>query len=237
MCSVTCGDVVCDVRGYDIPVLTDGDIPSQTLAQFYIDPKCVQTTTPAAMGAARAVRILVRDSTRLYESMLMSGTHIQEWQFTAYLRFTHMVQTRILLTDYNCEQAFRQEARNRHNAFGSPLKPRRAAILRPNTHSSIIHGSIRPPSPGPTPKTNLSSASSTKIQPSKSSHWFICPCCAVANDHFSPACPSQVKGPKKVPQYIKDTTMSAIKSAPISESARANLLRMATATYAKLDKQ
>ena len=60
--------------------------------------------------SAKVVRILLRDLTRMYESLQWAKESAKTWPFVAYLRFTHMIQTRTLLTGFNCEQAFLSEA-------------------------------------------------------------------------------------------------------------------------------
>ena len=88
---------------------------------------------------------------------------------------------------------------------------------------------------------NLSSSPSTssKSTPSNTSapNWKICPCCAQVNDHLSTACPSQASGPSRVPESTRTAVKAVISVAPISATTRDNLLRMATALWAKIDRQ
>lgn len=146
----------------------------------------------------------------------------------AYLRWTHMVQSRVLLTGYNAETAFMSEAKKR------TLSPQATTY---STNSSIIHGASRR-HPRPTTQSN----SKTTLSPPQSknntsSHWFICPYCCKVNDHFSPSCPTQLNGPKPISESTKSATFAAISSAPIPQSAKTNLIRMATSVYTKLDKK
>ena len=177
--------------------------------------------------AAEAIRTLLRDLTRTYESLQWAKESAKTWPFIAFLRFTHMIQSRTLLTGFNCEQAFLSEARNR---------------CRSQRSNSSIHSNASHTSPlihAPSKITNNppgTTSTQDSYKDSKASHWFICPCCGSQNDHFSPNCPSQAKGRKPIPKYIQEATKLAINGAPITTSARNNLLRMATALYAKLEK-
>ena len=176
--------------------------------------------------AAEAVRSLVRDLTRLYESLQWSSEPTDVWSFVAYLRFHHMVLLRELYTGFNSEQAFLSEARNRCQTAKYQLRQ----------HQSNLSPLIHPPSKTASNTPKSSTSHSPENNQNRSSHWFVCPCCGVQNDHFSPTCPSQSQGPKPIPKYIQDSTKNAINTAPISASARANLLRMASSLYAKLEK-
>ena len=153
----------------------------------------------------------------------------------AYLRWTHMVQSRILMIGCNAEQAFILEAKRRNRTSPSHTSTKNFT-MKQSPH--IIHGSSRKNtshSPQPT-SSSANSKHSSPLSSNTSSHWFICPCCGIVNDHFSPACPTQASGPKPIPQSIRTATTSAINAAPISQSAKANLTRMASSLYAKLDR-
>ena len=210
------------IKPKHLPTLRLLDFPTFLSLMFRAIDMASNQNSIVGDRAAKAVRILLRDLTRLYESLQWAKEKADTWCWTAFLRWTHMVQTRTLLTGFNAEQAFLTEARNRClGAIKSTRTPIHASSL---IHASSKHASLNPENP-----TNSKS-------PSNSSHWFICPCCGSQNDHFSPNCPSQSKGPKAVPKYVQEATKLAINNAPITTSARNNLLRMASALYAKLDK-
>ena len=180
--------------------------------------------------AAEAVRTLIRDLTRQYESLTWTNEPPQIWMYNAYLRFTHMIQSRKLLIGFNSEQAFLAEAKSRcaaHHHHGHN-DHKHSSLKNPIIHNSCKHIDL---------DNSNKHSYNTKKPTSYHSHWFICPCCAIANDHFSPSCPSQANGPSPIPKYIQDTTINAINAAPISQTAKTNLLRMASALYAKLDKK
>ena len=67
------------------------------------------------------------------------------------------------------------------------------------------------------------------------SHWFICPCCAAVNDHFSPTCPTQAKGSAAIPKATITHTKQLINAAPISQTVKTNLLRMTDNLVNKLN--
>ena len=181
--------------------------------------------TTASLAAAEAIQVLVRELTRQYESLQWSQEDLAVWNHTAYLRYTHMVQTRILLTGYNAEAAFLTEAKKRSQ--NSPP-------VTPASNSNIIHGASRRQNKHNN-KENISPTPAIQTKSQSSSHWFICPCCSKINDHFAPLCPTQINGPKPVPEAIKASTFAAINAAPIPQSAKANLTRMATSVYTKYD--
>ena len=208
------------------------DFPTFLSLMFRAIDMTQRENSQAATQAATAVRTLLRDLTRQYESLQWSSEPSATWMFNAYLRWTHMVLTRVLLIGFNSEQAFLSEARNRvTNSNHASRLPNHS--LTPNT-SPLIHS---PNKNSQSPITSKSAGSTNPSSPpTKSSHWFICPCCGVPNDHFSPACPTQADGPKPIPKYVQESTRASIDKAPITQSARSNLLRMATSLYAKLDK-
>ena len=208
------------------------DFPTFLSLMFRAIDMTQRETSQAAKQAATAVRTLLRDLTRQYESLQWSSEPSAVWQFNAYLRWTHMVLTRVLLIGFNCEHAFLSEAKNRVNN---------------SNHQSRFSNLSLSPNPGPLIHSPSKSSNSntanralnrtdTPTPAQKSSHWFICPCCGVPNDHFSPACPTQADGPKPIPKFLQDSTRASIEKAPITQQARSNLLRMATSLYAKLDK-
>ena len=183
---------------------------------FRASDMTTSTSTPAATQARQAINTLVRNLTRLYESMNIANEDPELWKLSANLIWTHMIQTRTLMTGFNAELAFVSEARLR---------------LRSSTPS---HASLGTTSSSP-------SASGTSAHPAKShspmkSHWFICPCCATPNDHFSPSCPSQSEGPTPIPKATRIVTRTAINNADIPQTAKTDLLRMAASLYAKLDR-
>ena len=67
-------------------------------------------------------------------------------------------------------------------------------------------------------------------------NWKICPCCGLVNDHISTACPTQANGASKTPQYTKAAVKAAIGAAPITATAKENLLKMCTALWAKIER-
>ena len=190
----------------------------------------------AGTAAAAAIQTLIRELTRQYESMQWAQEEAEVWMMIAYLRWTHMVQSRTLMIGCNAEQAFILEAKRRNRSSSSQPYSRNFT-MKQSPH--IIHGSSHKKltnSPqhasSPTQHSNRSSPQSS----TNTSHWFICPCCGVVNDHFSPACPTQASGPKPIPHNIRTATTAAINAAPISQSAKANLSRMTSSLYAKLDR-
>ena len=207
-----------------LPTLKLLDFPTFLSLMFRAIDMALRLGSSEGNAAANAVRTLIRDLTRQYESLSWSKAPDQLWMYNAYLRWTHMIQTRILFIGFNSEQAFLTEARNRCSMHPtlSPHTPR----------TNLIHTTSKTPQNNTNNNTTISQHNTQKL----SSHWFICPCCATPNDHFSPACPSQAKGAKPIPKYIQDATMNAIKSAPITQAARTNLIRMASSLYAKHDK-
>ena len=215
------------IRPKHLPTLRLLDFPTFLSLMFRAIDMAVSQNSLIADRAAQAVRTLIRDVTRLYESLQWAKEPTNTWPFVAFLRFTHMIQSRVLLTGFNCEQAFLAEARNRCRA---------EKIQSPHHSNSmyttpLIHAPSKVNNNPPNSSSNLNANNTNK-----NSHWFICPCCGAQNDHFSPNCPSQANGPKPIPKYMQEATKNAINKAPITTAARTNLLRMATALYAKLDK-
>ena len=214
------------IKPRHLPTLRLLDFPTFLSLMFRAIDMTGRQPSETADKAAAALRTLIRDLTRQYESLKWSNEPDETWAYIAYLRWTHMILTRILCTGFNCEQAFLSEARNRRG--NSNPRKRHSTLSSALPTSSLIHASSR----------NSPPEVSTQNQSiHKSSHWFICPCCATANDHFSPTCPSQASGPKPIPKYIQESTKTAINAAQISSSAKSNLLRMASALYSKLEKK
>lgn len=174
-------------------------------------------SSPAATKANTAIQILVRDLTRQYESFAAAGEPPELWLHNAYLRWTHTVQTRILMTGFSAEMAFEKEARLRIR--NSPSPSRRLTLGSPTP----AHATAR--------TQNHSSSSRTS-----SAYWFICPCCAKVNDHFSPSCPTQTEGPSPVSEKVRKVTKTAINNADIPDSAKTELRRMCASLYAKIDR-
>ena len=214
------------IKPRHLPTLRLLDFPTFLSLMFRAIDMATRQPSPTATRASLAVRTLIRDLTRQYESLKWANEPDAIWSYTAYLRWTHMIQTRTLCTGFNCEQAFVTEARNRSRNTDHRIHSPHST---PHGTSPLIHASSK--------NHNHKLAESTVQSHRNVSHWFICPCCAVANDHFSPTCPTQAQGPKPIPKFVQDSTKNAINSAQISQSAKANLLRMASALYAKLDKK
>ena len=215
------------IKPRHLPTLRLLDFPTFLSLMFRAIDMATKQNSIVADRAAKAVRVLLRDLTRLYESLKWANEPQETWWWVAFLRWTHMIQTRELLTGFNAEQAFLVEARNRRQG------PKRYPHSQSNSTSAttLIHASNRATS------SSTSSGPLSNPKPTSNfSHWFICPCCGSQNDHFSPNCPSQAKGPKPIPKYIQEATRKSINDAPITTAARNNLIRMASALYAKLDK-
>ena len=211
-----------------LPTLRLLDFPTFLSLMFRAIDKALSRDSINADMAAKAVRVLIRELTRQYESLVWSGEPVEIWMFNAYLRWTHMVQTRKLCSGFNSEHAFLSEARRRCRSG-----PTHANSLSTRFNPSpLIHNT----GPAGLPRGTVTASTTAAPYANKSSHWFICPCCGIPNDHFSPACPSQSNGPKPVQKFIQDSTRATIDTAPIPQSAKTNLARMATSLYAKLAK-
>ena len=98
-----------------LPTLRLLDFPTFLSLMFRAIDMALRENTAASIAAAQAVRTLVRDLTRQYESLSWSNENLQVWMYNAYLRWTHMIQTRKLFVGFNSEQAFLSEARNRNS--------------------------------------------------------------------------------------------------------------------------
>ena len=164
--------------------------------------------------AVPAIQHLIRRLTRQYETFSWAGEESKLWEWVAFLSWTHLVLTRVETEGYQWEAAFEREAR--------------ARLRRSKQSSKSL--AIRHPKALAKPTTNQLPRSDTA-----SSHWFICPCCAAVNEHFSPACPTQAKGPSPIPKATVAKTKKLIEAAPISAAAKANLLRMTDNLVSKLN--
>ena len=219
------------IKPRHLPTLRLLDFPTFLSLMFRAIDMANRCNSIIADRAAVAVRNLIRDLTRQYESLSWSNEQTTTWPILANLIWTHMIQTRTLLTGFNSEQAFLSEARKRshtsnpHVNYNNPYQ-----LSSTSSTTSLIHPSVRPAAASSNKPTKFNN-----INNSKSSHWFICPCCSKPNDHFSSTCPTQSKGPKPIPKYIQEATKATIKAAPIPQSAKDNLLRMSNATYSKLE--
>ena len=156
------------------------------------------------------LRVFLRDLARQKESLDATyppdkASGVLQW--SAYLRYTYMAQTRFLPTGLSAEAAFEAEAVRRFNRAST-----RTASRQSHTTTTTQH------------KTNSTT----------DSKWYICPACALPNDHISPQCPSMAT-PHSIPESTRTATRAAINAANIPQPDRTNLLNMATAYYAKND--
>lgn len=172
-----------------------------------------QGTSAVHKSAVPAIQNLIRKLIRQYEAFRWASEPAKIWEWVAYLSWTHLVLTRTETSGFQWEAAFEREARARVKR-GTLTIAKQPASREAPTNSVPSH----------LPRSN-----------SASSHWFICPCCAAVNDHFSPTCPTQADGPTAIPKKTITKTRQLINSAPISQTAKTNLLKMTENLVAKLN--
>ena len=150
------------------------------------------------------------------------------WRLGFYVTFMFTAVVRVLLLGFSARQAMQERANlmaraiygnHTQSALSSPMSQ-----IGSSSSSSFNNSSSNP-----------SSSRSSRSQPIDLT---ICLACGEVNTHKSPACPLvTASGPTIIPDTTRASVRALIASAPITAPRRAELSRIASKFYSKIDRE
>jgi hypothetical protein len=190
---------------------------------FRAAQNCASQDHELTRSVAAAIAVLQRETTRQYEELLLQMDSEEAnivWMYLFYIRWTYNALTRTVPTGFMADAAFLAAAKT--------MRARHGQRHSPGPTGSLMHNASA------APRSYAPFASPTRsYSPSASPQWVICYKCVALNSHKSPVCP--IISPTVAPA-VRVKVKAAIATAPVSPESRAELLRICSAYYAKIDR-